>query len=242
MMPIQETLMLAVTQMHGGVCIAGMTTEPDPISGLSWVRPIRDGGHVLLGDITTSEGDVLRPFDVVQLRLLRPHANPPHTEDWVTDFVHRRPHIVRRLEGQRRAQFLRKYLDTAPRDVLDRQQRSLCLIKPDWIKGCFRLDGHSGKFDARLAFGLARRKYQGCFARGGLSVTDLKWRALGRAWLPPEGGWTDFDAGDLEARYGIEEIYLVLGLTRSYKGGCWIIIVGVHTLPDYKAEIDYDNL
>ncbi len=241
-MPVQETLILAVTRMHGGVCIAGMTSEPDPVTGLRWVRPIRKGGHVLLGDITTPGGAVVRPFDVVKLQLLHPGPTPSHAEDWITDFVHHRPRVVRRLEGARREQFLGKYLDTSPQEVLENQQRSLCLIKPDWVKGTFRLDGYSGKFDARMAFGLAGRSYRGSVAKGGVSVTDLKWRALGRAWLPHDGGWTEFEDGDLEARFGIREIYLAAGLTRSYKGGFWIIIVGVHTVPDYEATLDYDNL
>ncbi len=241
-MPPCEVLILAVTKMHGGVCIAGMTTEPDPVSGLRWVRPIREHGHVLLGDITTAEGQVLRPFDVVEFRLLRPCPAPPHTEDWVTDFVHHRPRVVRRLEGERRASFLTRYLDTAPRQVLESQHRSLCLIKPDWVKGCFRLDPYSGHYEARMAFGLGRQSYIGSYAKGGLSVTDLKWRALGRGWLPETGGWTDFDVGDLEARYGLQEIYLAVGLTRSYEGTFWPIVVGVHTLPDYEATVDYQDL
>lgn len=241
-MPTQEMLVLAVTKMHAGVCIAGMTTDPAPITGLRWVRPIREHGHVLLGDITTADDTVLRPFDVVEFNLLRPCPLPPHTEDWITDFVRHRPRIVRCLEGQRRANFLQKYLDTVPCQILNSQRRSLCLITPDWITGCFRLDGYSGKFDARLAFGLDKNTYRGSYAKGGLSVTDLKWRALGRDWLPQGGGWTEFDAGDLEARFGINQIYLVVGLTRSFKGGFWPIVVGVHTLPDYQATVDYDNL
>jgi hypothetical protein len=60
-MPTKEILVLAVTKMLGGVCIAGMTVEPDPITGLRWVRPIREHGHVLLGDITTLDNKALRP-------------------------------------------------------------------------------------------------------------------------------------------------------------------------------------
>jgi hypothetical protein len=241
-MPIRELLMLAVTRMQGGVCIAGMTTEPDPVTGLRWVRPVREFSHILLGDISTADGTVLQPFDVVEFNLLQPHAIPPHCEDWTTDFVHDRPRIVRRLEGDRRTRFLHTYLDTAPRQVLDSQQRSLCLIKPEWTKGCFRLDGYSGRFDARISFGLERRSYVGSYAKGGLSVTDLKWRALGRTYLPANGGWAEFDAGDLEARLGIKEIFLAVGLTRTYQGTCWPIVVGVHTVPDYNAAIDYDNV
>ncbi|MFN2167910.1 MAG: dual OB domain-containing protein [Anaerolineae bacterium] len=241
-MPIHEILILAVTQMLGGVCIAGMSTDPDPVTGLRWVRPVRNHGHVLLGDITTADGAVLQPFDVAELNLLRPRPEPPHTEDWITDFVRPRPRLLRRLEGERRAAFLGKYLDTAPREVLVSQQRSLSLVKPDWVKGCFRLDGHSGDFEARLAFGLEAKPYLGSYAKGGLPVTDLKWRALGRAWLPAAGGWTNFDAGDLEARFGIEEVYLTVGLTRSFRGGFWTLVIGVHTLPEYEVAIDYDNL
>ncbi len=241
-MPVTEVLMLAVTRMLGGVCIAGVTTEPDPVSGLRWVRPVREHGHVLLGDITTAEGAVLRPFDVVEFNLSRPCPNPPHGEDWIADFARCRPRVVRRLEGERRAAFLRTYLDRDPCQILDLQERSLCLLKPDRIQGSFRLDAYSGKFDARLAFSLAGRRYAGSPAKCGLSVTDLKWRALGRAGLPGDGGWTEFDEGDLEARFGIREIYLAVGLTRPYRGGCWIMIVGVHTVPDYDAVVDYDNL
>jgi hypothetical protein len=241
-MPSTEVLILAVTKMLGGICLAGMTTEPDPVAGLRWVRPTREYGHILLGDITTPDNQILRPFDVVAFHLLRPCHDPPHIEDWITDFVHKRPRIVRRLEGERRIGFLRRYLDTAPRQILESQQRSLCLIKPDWLTGCFRLDPYSGHFDARLAFGLAGRSYRGSIPKGGLAVSDLKWRALGRAWLPEEGGWTEFDASDLEARLGIHEIYLAVGLTRSYQGSFWPLVIGVHTLPDYEAVLDYDNL
>ena len=234
--------MLAVTRMHGGLCIAGMTKEPDRVTGLKWIRPIRDLKHVQLGDITTAEGAVLRPFDVVQFDLIRHRPNPPHVEDWIAEFVRPRPRVLRRLEGERRTRFLRKYLDTAPLQVVEGQLRSLCLIKPDSIKGNFRLDGFSGKFDARMAFRHGGRRFWGSHAQGGIPVTDLKWRALGRAWLPEEGGWTEFEDGDLEARYGIQEVFLAIGLTRNFEGKCWPIVIGVHTVPDYDALVDYDNL
>jgi hypothetical protein len=206
------------------------------------VRPIREHGHILLSDITTADGAILQPFDVVEFNLLRARSNPPHVEDWIANFVRCRPRVVRRLEGERRANSLRKYLDSAPQEVLVSQQRSLCLVRPGWVKGAFRLDGYSGDFDARLAFGLNGKPYLGSYAKGGLPVADLKWRTLGRAWLPPDGGWTNFDAGDLEARFGIQEIYLVVSLTRSRQGSLWTIIGGVHTLPNYEIAVDYDNL
>ncbi|MBN1660841.1 MAG: hypothetical protein JXA93_20770 [Anaerolineae bacterium] len=241
-MATADLLLLAVTRMHAGICVAGMTTEPDPVTGLRWVRPVREHGHVLLGDITTADGRTLHTFDVVDLSLVRPCPDPPHAEDWIVDFARPRPRLLRRLEGDRRTAFLAAHLDTDPRQVLDLHERSLCLVEPDRLWGRFHLDAYTGKLDAALGFTLGPRRYAGSRARGGLSVTDLKWRALGRSWLPPGGGGLDLDRGDLEARLGIEHIYLVVGLTRNFKGACWPIVVGVHTVPDYHAQIDYDNL
>jgi hypothetical protein len=241
-MSVQEVLLLAVTRMQAGVCVAGMTAEADRVSGLRWVRPVREHGNVLLSDITTAEGRVLQPFDVVAFNLLRPQRNPPHAEDWIADLARTRPCVNRQMAVERRAGFLQRHCDGDPCGVLERQERSLCLFRPDWVKGCFKLDGYTGGFEARMSFGLQGRCYSGSYARGGHPVTDLKWRALGRAWLPPEGGWVDFDEGDLEARYGIREIYLAVGLSRAYQGAFWPMIIGVHTLPDYEAAVDYDNL
>jgi hypothetical protein len=242
LMPLQEVLLLAVTKMLAGVCVAGMSTQRDMLTGLRWVRPVREHGNLLLGDITTADGRVLQPFDVVAINLVQSRPQPPHAEDWIADLLHPRPCVLRCLREDRRAAFLQAYCDRDPCQVLDRQERSLCLFKPEWVKGCFKLDHHTAHFEARMSFGLLGQRYSGSFARGGHPVTDLKWRALGRAWLPSGGGWLDFDEGDLEARFGIREIYLAAGLTRSFRGALWPMIIGVHTVPDYEAAVDYDNL
>jgi hypothetical protein len=240
-MALKEVLLLAVTRMLGGVCLAGMTADPDPVTCLRWVRPVRDYGHILLGDITTACDELLQPFDVVEFSFLRPRPDPPHSEDWIADFRHP-PKVVRHLEGARRARFLRTHQDADPCQVLRTCDRSLCLFAPQWIKGCFRLDAYSGLLDARLSFALNGQSYLGSHAKGGLAVTDLRWRALGRSWLPEDGGWLEFDLGDLEVRLGTEQVYLAAGLTRSRQGGYWPIIIGVHTVPEYDAVVDPDNL
>jgi hypothetical protein len=240
-MPRQEVLILAVTKMLSGVCTAGMTTERDPVTGLKWVRPVKDFGTLLLGDLTGRRGTVICPFDVVELKLVKPRTDPPHVEDWVTDFVRHRPRIVRRLEGERRADFLSKYLDENPHEVLAGRSRSLCLVQPDQVKASFSLDAYSGKYEARLAFTLGAEAYLGSMRKGGLPVTDVKWRALGREWLGG-GGRLDYEEDELRDRLDVEDFYLALGLSRSYKGEYWLLVLGVHTVPDYEMEVDYGNL
>src|SRR5690348_12816073 len=103
-------VMLAVTLMKTGVCIAGVRREaPD-----QWVRPVRDFGTVLLGDITYPPGQgadgigrrVMRPFDVVEVTLGKPRSEPPHVEDWTCDFAHARPRPLGVLPLEERAALL----------------------------------------------------------------------------------------------------------------------------------------
>jgi hypothetical protein len=241
-MPGQKVLILVVTKMLSGVCTAGMTTERAPVTGLKWVRPVKDFGTLLLGDLTERRGTVIRPFDVVELDLVKPCPDRPHVEDWVTDFVRHRPRIMRRLEGEKRANFLNKYLDENPHEVLAGHSRSLCLVKPDQVKASFSLDAYSGKYEARLAFTLGAEAYLGSMRKGGLPVTAVKWRALGRKWLGGSGGRLNCDQDELRDRLGVDDFYLTLGLSRSYEGQYWLLVLGVHTVPDYEVEIDYDNL
>ncbi len=39
---MQEILVMAVTRMLTGYCVAGFTREPDPVSGLRWLRPVKE--------------------------------------------------------------------------------------------------------------------------------------------------------------------------------------------------------
>ncbi|MBN1315356.1 MAG: hypothetical protein JXA42_07810 [Anaerolineales bacterium] len=230
-----EILVLAMTKMISGICMAGFSTQQDPSTGLCWVRPVKEHGTLLLGDMTTEDGYVVRIGDVIELNLLRPRPNPPHVEDWVADFIRIRPILLRRLEGDKRANFFPNYLDQAPEEIMVHQTRSLCLIRPDDLSARFSLDPYSGKFDARIDMRMNGQEYKN------LPVTGIKWRALGRSWLG-EGGVLTISRDDLAARLAAEEFYLALGLGRKYQGKSWLLVIGVHVAPDYEVEIDYQRL
>jgi len=238
-----EVLLLAVTKMRSGICAAGLTRYPDPASVLRWVRPVRSFGSLLPGDLSDPTGRLLCCCDVVELELIAPRVDPPHVEDWVTDFIHCRPRLLRRLEGQRRAQFLARNVDRAPDDVLRRHTRSLCLVQPERLWGRFSLDEYSGKYTAQLGFALPGNGPQ-AFATpaGGIPVTDLKWRALGRVWLGGEGGSLEIDDAAVRERLQAEAIYLALGLSRSWQGQHWLLVIGAHVVPDYQVEINLSAL
>lgn len=237
-MPEQEVLILALTRMRSGICTAGMALEPDQFTGLGWVRPVRDFDSVLLGDMTTVEGQLLQCGDVVFLNLLAPRPQPPHVEDWIVDFVKVRPRFVRRLEGDGRAQFFTAHLDRAPEEVLCQQVRSLCLVQPQRVWASFTLDPESGKHEARMGFELpGAANHPRALAPRGVAVTDLKWRALGRIWL---GGASSLslEHAALVETLSASALCLVVGLSRSWEGEHWPLVAGLHSVPDFNTVID----
>ena len=242
-MPRQQVLILAMTKMRSGICTAGFTTEPDPVTGLRWVRPVRDFDTIQPGDMTYADGRLTQCGDVVELNLIQPRPNPPHVEDWLTDFIHHRPRLLRRLEGEQRTNFFPKYLDHAPEDVLVHHTRSLCLVQPERVWASFSLDAYSGKYEARMGFLLPddANQHRAASPRG-IAVTDLKWRALGRDWLGEKGGYLQLEHAELYERLNAEAIYLAVGLGRKWRGEYWPLVLGVHVSPDYGLRIANEQI
>jgi hypothetical protein len=200
------------------------------------VRPVRDFDTVLAGDMTDAGGRLVCCNDVIELELLAPRPDPPHVEDWVTDFVRHRPRLLRRLEGEKRARFFSGHLDRAPEDVLIHHMRSVCLVQPEDVWARFSLDRYSGKYEARMGFVLAEdANHPRAASRRGVSVTDLRWHALGRSWLSDKGGHLSLDRDALFERLDADAVYLAIGLSRNWQGVYWPLVIGVHVVPDYEV-------
>lgn len=222
-----EVVLLAVTKMLSGFCIGGIS-----LSSGKWVRPVKDHGTILLGDIRYGDGGYMQPFDIVRFDLPAERPRPPHVEDWICDFVHNRPEPIDRLEGKSRLDFCRDHARVGSEKLIVASEFSLALPEPLPTAALFSLDDYSGKYDARIYL-------PGVEEGRGIPVTDLKWRALGRRLL--EGGQNPLklSSSRLKTLLGVETIYVALGLSRQYEGRCWPLAIGVHTFPDYEAEVDY---
>lgn len=239
-----EVLIMAMTRMKAGICTAGFVAEKDAPGGVRWVRPVKKFGSLLLGDMTDAAGRLVQMDDVVQLHLIKSTPQPPHVEDWETDFIKHPPVLLRRLEGDKRADFLHNHVDSQPLDVLQHHTRSLCLIRPDSLWASFFCDATAHKYEARMGFTLDGVDYPTHNPGNGASVTDLRWRALGRRWLA-EGKSVqklNLAQSSLIDRLEAREIFLSIGLSRTFDGKLWLLVIGVHVLPDYDATIDLNNL
>jgi len=243
-MPVQEVLILALTKMKSGICTAGFTAERAPVTGLRWVRPTREFGTVLPEDMMDTEGRLIQCGDVVALNLVAPRPDLPHVEDWVTDFIHHRPRWLRRLEGEKRTAFFARHLDQAPGHVLIDHTRSLCLVQPEQVWAYFSLDKYSGKYQTRMRFTLPGEvQCSRAMQPRGVTVTDLKWRALGRQWLAQQqSAVLDLEHDVLLQHLNAETLYLTVGLSRQWQGEYWPLVHAVHVIPDYAATIDLEIL
>jgi hypothetical protein len=246
-MPPKEVLIMAMTRMRSGICTAGFIMADDPPGALPWVRPVKEYGSLLLGDMTDAAGRVVRVGDVVELALRRPRPAPVHSEDWVTEFIRHRPRLVRRLAGAEWADFLAQQVDPAPDEVLRHHRRSLCLVQPTSVAAHFLLDRQTGKYEARLTFSLSSQPGAALTGPHNLPVTDLAWRALGRRWLAEMAAPGDIvrltlDAAALTQTLAADAIFLSLGLSRTYEGRIWPLVIGVHPTPEITVSIDYEQL
>jgi len=159
-MALQHILVMAVTRMLSGVCMARFTAQRHPQSRLCWLRPVKARDTLQLGDITDAERRVLQCVDIVELEVIKPRPEPLHCEDWIAEFVRRRPRVVRRLEGPKRDAFLAERLDRAREQVLVRQTRSLLrLLRPDTLRVRFALAAPSAQHECRLGFALRACRY-----------------------------------------------------------------------------------
>ncbi len=237
-----DVLILAVARQPGGLLIAGMTTEPDPKTGLRWVRPVPETGGFELDELRFADGSLVRPGDVVRLALADPQPTPPYVENVRVETTGGPLVRIRRLTAERREAFFKGHVDTAPRDVLADRSRSLALVRPYQLTAIVEADEETGQFATKFAVAIASGQFNEegtpkfLRSRDDIVATDIYWRALMRSWLPDDEDFLEYDIAELRERIG--EVYLVIGL--SPKGTPRII--GVNTVPEYEVQLDEDIL
>lgn len=223
-----DLLVLAVSRVKKGVALAGMSTEAHPITGRVWIDIVRADGPLQLSDLTFADGSLIKPGDVVRWEGLEPHPQPPFVEQWAISSTTSKQ-LLRHITPERYAKFLPEHLDQDPAAVLERRERSLCLIQAHEVHAMFERE--EKRFKSYMLFDLL-----GLESVDETPVTDVAWRAFGQQWMQSEGvDELAFDPDDLQARFG--PIYLVIGIH-----GHSLLVRGVHTVPAYAARIDPTRL
>jgi len=238
---VKELTMLAVTKMHGGVCTAGIDEQGQ------WVRPVRPAGErranyeaitdycLLPLDFFHGGRSHLINLGVTRCWLTAATPQAPHVEDWVLD-LKRKPQLVRKLAPEEQARFLAAHAETDLSPLEPAHQRSLGLFRPERFAFRFGWNKTGDDVQVRASFTIGGREQHdvGC--------TDLRMRALGRKLLEKSKGTTCALIDEDFRRHGKQATYLAIGLSRLYQGKHWLILVGVHALPELAVEVDYARL
>ncbi|MDP9314972.1 MAG: hypothetical protein M3R24_29580 [Chloroflexota bacterium] len=227
---LTDVLVLGIGRVRNNYSVAGMTTEPDPITGRRWVRPIKLGLPLTRDDLHYQDGAPIRLGDVVQVDVVEPQPQPPHIENVVVNWD-AGVLFIRDLTEARRAAFFPKHVDPEPLAVLGRQpRRSLCLLKPDSVEAVFSYDAETERFEARLM-----PRIGGLYSEDGIPVFDPFWLQWGRDYLGDKE-FDQIDSDDLRRMLG--EMYLTLALNARSR----VQIIGVHTVPNYALNVDETTL
>lgn len=241
MSTVKDVTILALTKMHGGVCTAGIDADG------RWVRPVRPKQEQRHPREGVSDYTLL-PLDffhggkshLVNLGVTRfwfsdasPH--PPHIEDWTFD-LHHKPEHINKLSEDEQAQFLAGHVEHDLAPLCRRHERSLMLVQPDSFSFSFGKNQTGEDVSVRASFVVNGESF------ADVGCTDLRMRALGRKLLEKSaGGKASLTEADFQ-RQGKQASYLTVGLSRLFQNKHWLILVGVHSLPELSVEIDYSKL
>ncbi len=243
MSAIKEITLLAVTKMHGGVCVAGIDASGQ------WVRPVRPvketshyanviSDYCLLPVDFFHEGrSHLINMGVTQFHFKDYAPQPPHTEDWTLD-LQKKPRFLKKLSLTEQEDFLRQHAeaDLAVLQTDGQGERSLGLFTVEDFSFTFAPNKTGDDVTVRATFQIGTTAVQD------IGCTDLRMRALGRKLLAKSNGVPRTLTQEDFRKQGKQATYLALGLSRLFQGKHWLIVVGAHTLPELQIEVDYARL
>jgi hypothetical protein len=228
-----QLIVTDLTRMQGGhVCIAGYNGKHECI------RPVAKGG--IPESILFQDGNlIIYPFALVELELLEPEPQPPHTEDILFNLytpqlvreVHSREEVLRwSLFDSVETIFARPVLSGPGFYVMDCEgPRSLGTIITARIDQVLYEPAEEGTWDYRLLF---------TDPKGGvyrLKIVDLAWHYYCN-FLRGDGHEPAQIAVELSERLRASKVYLRIGLARGWKkfpGRCYLQIAAVYSFPDY---------
>lgn len=143
MSAVKVITVLAVTKMHGGVCVAGIDSDD------RWVRPVRverkrEAGGItdfclLALDFFHGGKSHLVSMGATRFWLDRHQPSPPHSEDWTLALDHK-PQFIKKLSLDEQEEFLRTHAEADLSILRADGARSLALYEAESFSFTFMLN------------------------------------------------------------------------------------------------------
>ncbi len=223
-----------LTRMQRGkVCIAGYDATHQCI------RPTLPPPGIAEDMLYKDGRPIIYPFSLVEMVLVEPDSQPPHTEDYRFDpgsirhirTVESRKTVLEWSLFENVAALFEQPVLTGPGYfVMDCQgPRSIGTIRPRNIINAIYEMGFEGAWDYRLHFiDRAGESYR-------LKITDLTWQYYCQSRRGPAME-PKMIADELTETLWASNVYLRIGLARGWKkfpDRCFLQITGVYTFPNY---------
>ncbi len=229
-----EIIVLAVTRLSDGVCVAGVINDGD------WVRPTRSNAagwrQLEYGDCRDADREwVVRKGNVVRMDLAKPIPHASHSEDWLIG--EQRPSLVKELSENDYHGICEELQEksTMPIEVPG-AKRSLMMVHPETITS-FSFDTETSskgrlKYTPRCSFRLGGRLHQR------VATSDAEWRQYGRAQRRKHGGDCHLAGAAVLGELGAEDCWLTLG-RNEVASNIYLMVIGVHLFPPRRFPRDF---
>ncbi len=232
-----------LTRMSGDkICVAGYADDG------TCVRPIFNHRNFTEDWLWMYGRVIIRPFSRVELNLIAKRPEPPHTEDWLIDPLHRVP--LGEMPVGDRAEFMSGMADQTVESIFGAfleyrtsnsvrmacwirsgdGERSLGTIRPRNLWKIHHYLNENGKWEYRITF------FDSSGDAYDLPVVDLAFRYYLNRLRESPGMSAQLASHDLTTNLRKREVYLRVGLSRHWDlhpDRCYLQITGVHTFPDY---------
>ena len=220
------------------VCVAGidennMFIRPE----IEYPYPERPGIKREFLFSSTGE-EIIRPMTYVEFEFLRSNPKPPyHTEDWIIDGGVE-PRIVSHSNDKASTRILKKSFDKCLDKALSAKDRSLVTIRPPFIpKIKIKIDD-AKRLCCRLTLKDSDENWinnvEG--GRGHPAVTDAYWLALCKHLYNKGKSESEIEKYLRNLIERAERTYIIVGITREWRGNFWRQISGVLTVPYWLGD------
>lgn len=234
---------LAVTKRYDGICIAGVDNN------LRWVRPAKNR-TLTLEDIKLN-GEYLSISSVYDFSFIKHNPHNYQTENYIMDETKKILYTKTLTEQERKNLFPKLsenslIISNPERDisaVLKKEKRSLILLGPVEIESLYIYSENSKMKTPRIICNLNSFQIKNQRGKHDLPCTDLKFRAFAKHLLKEKN--TDslsLHGDELKKLLKFNQVFIAIGLTEKFREDYWPMIIGFHTIPDYKQEVDYNDL
>lgn len=229
-----EIIVLAVTRLSDGVCVAGVTNDGD------WVRPTRPNAahwrQLEYSDCRDASGEwIVRKGNTVRMDLIEPIPKGAHSEDWLVGQRH--PELVEEVSKEDYRGICKELQEKSAALIeAPSAKRSLMMVHPKKITSfTFNVETNmkgQKRYTPRCFFWLGGK------LRQRVPISDAEWRGYGRGLRKQHGGDCRVIGGDAFDQLDAEDCWLTLG-RNEFDSTIYLMVIGVHLFPPRRFPRDF---